>query len=143
MKPITRRPPREPPAYEAETRGVRVRVSPEYLAGQSDPREGRYAWSYTIEIENRGEVTVQLISRRWRITDALNRAQEVAGPGVVGEQPRLEPGHAFRYTSACPLPTDSGEMRGTFQMLTDDGEMFDAEVPAFSLHLPDALRRVN
>ena len=143
MSRVTRRPSREPSAYEAVTRGVLVRVAPEYLPGQSEPLEGRYVWAYTIEIENRGDLTVQLISRRWLITDALNRTEEVAGPGVVGEQPRLQPGQAFCYTSGCPLPTPSGEMRGTYQMLTDGGESFDVEIPAFSLHRPEALRVVN
>ena len=131
------------PVYEATTRGVLVRVVANYLPEQSDPTEGRYVWSYTIEIENHGTETVQLISRRWLITDGRNQTEEVTGPGVVGEQPRLKPREAFRYTSGCPLATDSGEMRGTFQMLTDEGEMFDAVVPAFSLHLPGAHRAVN
>ena len=143
MRRIPRRPIRDQPVYEATTRGVVVRVITEYLASQSDPLEGRYVWSYTVEIENRGDETVQLVSRRWLITDALNRTEEVAGPGVIGEQPRLKPQEAFRYTSGCPLSTSSGEMRGTYQMLTDTGEMFDAEVPAFSLHLPEARRVVN
>ena len=143
MKRIPRRTSRDQPVYESTTRGIVVRVVSEYLAGQSDPLESRYIWNYTIEIENRGAETVQLISRRWLITDALNRTEEVAGPGVIGEQPRLKPQEAFRYTSGCPLSTPSGLMRGAYQMLTDSGEMFDAEVPAFSLHLPDARRVVN
>ncbi|MDR3508023.1 MAG: Co2+/Mg2+ efflux protein ApaG [Caulobacteraceae bacterium] len=143
MRRVPRRTSRDHPVYEATTRGIVVRVVIDYLPAQSDPVESRYVWSYTIEIENRGQETVQLISRRWRITDALNRTEEVAGPGVVGEQPRLKPREAFRYTSGCPLATSSGEMRGTYQMLTDEGEVFDAEVPAFSLHLPDARRVVN
>ena len=143
MRRIPRRPIRDQPIYEATTRGVVVRVMTEYLASQSDPLEGRYVWSYTIEIENRSDETVQLVSRRWLITDALNRSEEVAGPGVIGEQPRLKPQEAFRYTSGCPLSTSSGEMRGSYQMLTDGGDMFDAEVPPFSLHLPDARRVVN
>lgn len=143
MRRIPRRPVRDQPVYEAVTRGVVVRVITEYLASQSDPLEQRYVWSYTIEIENRGDETVQLVSRRWLITDALNRTEEVAGPGVIGEQPRLKPREAFRYTSGCPLSTSSGEMRGTYQMVTDAGEVFDAQVPAFSLHLPEARRVVN
>ncbi len=143
MKRIPRRTSRDQPVYEATTRGIVVRVVSEYLSGQSDPLESRYVWNYTIEIENRGAETVQLISRRWLITDAMNRTEEVAGPGVIGEQPRLKPQEAFRYTSGCPLTTASGEMRGTYQMLTDEGEVFDAEIPAFSLHLPEARRVVN
>jgi ApaG protein len=131
------------PVYEATTRGVLIRVVANYLPEQSDPIEARYFWSYTIEIENHGEETVQLISRRWLITDGRNKTEEVSGPGVVGEQPRLKPREAFRYTSGCPLATPSGAMRGAFQMLTDGGEVFDAEIPAFSLHLPGAHRAVN
>jgi ApaG protein len=130
-------------AYEATTRGVRVRVTPTYLAGQSEPGRGQYVWAYTVEIENRGAETVRLVSRHWVITDALNRVEEVRGPGVVGEQPTLAPGESFRYTSGCPLPTPSGAMRGAYQMATASGEGFDAEIPEFSLHLPEATRRMN
>jgi ApaG protein len=131
------------PTYEATTRGVVVRVVTRYLPDQSDPATSRYVWAYMIEIENHGEETIQLISRRWEITDGLNRSEVVAGPGVVGEQPHLKPREAFRYTSGCPLTTPSGEMRGTYQMVTDAGEPFEVEVPAFSLHLPGAHKAVN
>ncbi|MDQ2859496.1 MAG: Co2+/Mg2+ efflux protein ApaG [Pseudomonadota bacterium] len=130
-------------AYEAVTRGVLVRVTPTYLPAQSRPEDGQYIWAYTVEIENRGPETVQLISRHWIITDARNRVEEVRGPGVVGEQPTLDPGESFQYTSGCPLPTPSGAMRGAYQMLRETGEMFDAEIPEFSLHLPEATRRMN
>jgi ApaG protein len=130
-------------AYEAETRGVRVKVEPVYLPEQSDPRAGQYAWAYTVDIENNGTETVQLLSRHWIITDAVNRVEEVAGPGVIGEQPVLRPGDAFHYTSACPLKTPSGAMHGTYRMETEGGELFDAIIPPFSLHLPDATRSVN
>jgi len=130
-------------AYEAVTRGVLVRVEPSYLADRSDPTAGQYAWSYTVDIENHGAETVQLLSRRWIITDATNRVEEVVGPGVVGEQPVLRPGDAFHYTSACPLKTPSGAMQGTYRMETERGELFDAEIPMFSLHLPGATRRMN
>lgn len=130
-------------AYEATTRGVLVRVAPQYLPQQSDPAASRYAWAYTVEVENRGRETVQLISRHWIITDALNRVEHIKGAGVVGEQPILGPGDAFRYTSGCPLATPSGAMRGTYRMVTDAGDEFDAEIPEFSLHLPDAERRMN
>jgi ApaG protein len=129
--------------YEAVTHGVRVRVKPVYLPEQSNPPASRYAWAYTVDIENLGEETVQLLSRRWIITDAANRVEEVAGPGVVGEQPVLRPGDAFHYTSACPLKTPSGVMYGTYRMETERGELFDAVIPMFSLHLPDATHRVN
>ena len=143
MTRIPRRPSRDTPTYQATTRGIIVRVTPSYLPGQSDPLESRYVWSYTIEIENHGDDTVQLVSRRWMITDALNRTETVSGAGVVGEQPRLKPREAFRYTSGCPLSTPSGAMRGYYQMLTDEGVAFEVEVPAFSLHLPGAHRAVN
>ena len=129
--------------YEAETRGVLVRVDPVYLPEQSNPDEGQYAWCYTVDIVNCGTGTFQLLSRHWIITDAANRVEEVIGPGVVGEQPVLRPGESFRYTSGCPLKTSSGVMRGTYRIEEDGGETFDAVIPAFSLHLPDALRRVN
>lgn len=130
-------------AYAATTRGIQVRVTPTYLPAQSDPDRSQFFWAYTVEIENRGEETVRLISRHWIITDARNRVEEVRGPGVVGEQPTLQPGDAFQYTSGCPLPTSSGDMRGAYQMLNQAGEYFDAEIPEFSLHLPGAARRVN
>ena len=100
-------------------------------------------WLYTVEIENHGVETVQLISRAWTITDGLNRVSEVEGSGVVGEQPELQPREAFRYVSNCPLPTSSGAMVGRYQMMTEAGEAFDANIPEFSLHLPGAARRVN
>jgi ApaG protein len=143
MNRIPSRRAKESPVYEASTRGVVVRVKTNYLTEQSDPVESRYVWAYTIEIENHSEDTVQLISRRWLITDGRNRTEEVSGAGVIGEQPRLKPREAFRYTSGCPLTTPSGEMRGAYQMLTDAGDAFEAEVPAFSLHLPGAHRKVN
>jgi ApaG protein len=134
---------KESPVYEATTRGVMVRVVTSYLPAQSDPEEGRYFWAYMIEIENHGQEAVQLISRRWEITDAANRTEVVTGPGVVGEQPHLKPQEAFRYTSGCPLTTPSGEMRGTYQMVTDAGEAFEVAIPAFSLHLPGASKTIN
>ena len=133
----------DPLPYEARTRDLVVRVHPYFLPDQSDPQDRKWVWGYDVEIENHGAEVVQLISRHWVITDALGRVEEVEGDGVVGEQPVLKPGEAFRYTSGCPLTTPSGEMRGAYQMLTDDGEAFEAEVPAFSLHLPGAHRKVN
>ena len=140
---IPRRASKDHPIYEATTHDVVVRVAPAYLPDQSDPVESRYVWAYMIEIENHGAEPVQLISRRWLITDANNRTETVAGAGVVGEQPRLKPHEAFRYTSACPLSTSSGDMRGTYQMVTDHGESFEVEIPPFSLHLPEASRTLN
>ena len=129
--------------YQAETRGVKVSVAPSFLPQHSDPDEQRFVWAYTVEIVNLGSRTVQLVDRRWTITDAQGRVEEVQGPGVVGDQPTLEPGDRYQYTSGCPLPTDSGVMVGSYGMVTDDGERFEAAIPAFSLHLPGAERVVN
>ena len=129
--------------YEAETRGVVVRVAPSYLPQQSDPDDGRWVWAYLVDIENGGADTVQLVDRHWIITDANGRVEEVQGPGVVGEQPVLQPGDSYQYTSGCPLGTDSGVMVGSYGMITGDGERFEAAIPAFSLHLPGADRAVN
>src|SRR5215475_13914683 len=120
--------------YEQETGGMVVRVEPSFLPQESKPEENRYVWAYTIEIENRSEETVQLMSRFWRITDANGFTQEVRGPGVVGEQPVIEPGRSFRYTSACPLAAPSGVMMGAYSMeRVDDRSAFDIAVPAFVL----------
>jgi ApaG protein len=129
--------------YEARTRDIVVRVFPAYAAEESSPEEGVYLWSYTVEIENHGVETVTLVSRRWTIIDGQNRVNEVEGSGVVGEQPELRPREAFRYVSNCPLPTPSGAMRGSYQMVTEAGEVFDAEIPEFSLHLPGASLKMN
>ena len=122
---------------------MKVRVAPSFLPEHSDPEERRYVWAYEVEIENGGRETVQLIDRRWTITDARGHVEEVQGPGVVGEQPVLEPGDRYQYTSGCPLPTDSGAMVGSYGMVTDAGERFEAAIPAFSLHMPGAERVVN
>ncbi|HYE44283.1 MAG TPA: Co2+/Mg2+ efflux protein ApaG [Caulobacter sp.] len=143
MRPIRKRGTTDSPVYEARTRDVVVRVKASYAPGQSDPVENRYVWNYTVEIENHGQETVQLVSRRWVITDARNRREEVRGQGVVGEQPILRGREAFRYVSGCPLETPSGLMRGGYQMVTDDGEAFEAEIPEFSLHLPGASKKLN
>lgn len=129
--------------YQATTRNIRVQVAPQFVEQQSAPENARYFWAYTVEIANDGAETVQLRSRYWHITDETGHVEEVRGPGVVGETPVLKPGEMFRYTSGCPLPTPSGIMRGTFHMTTKAGEPFDVEVPAFSLDLPNAKRRMN
>lgn len=134
----------QPPAvYEAITRGVVVRVTPTFLPDQSDPGRSQFTWAYTVEVENRGDETVKLVSRHWVITDARNHIEEVKGPGVVGEQPTLKPHEAFRYTSGCPLTTPSGAMHGSYQMVTSAGEAFEARIPHFSLHLPEATRLMH
>lgn len=122
--------------YEATTRDIKVMVNPEYLAEQSKPGEGYFVWAYTITIENGGTEVVQLRTRYWRITDAVGRVQEVQGEGVVGEQPVLQPGESFTYTSGAPLATPSGFMSGSYQMETGKGQPFDVEIPAFSLDGP-------
>ena len=131
------------PAYSAETEGVVVRVRPSYLAGQSDPAESRWVWAYQVEIVNLSGGPVQLVARRWTITDALGRVEEVRGPGVVGEQPVIEPGDSYAYASGCPLTTPSGSMVGAYFMQDAEGRMFEAAIPAFSLDVPDARRVLN
>ena len=124
---------------EAITRGVRVEVKSRYVPERSSPEQGAWFFAYTVQITNDGQDTVQLISRHWIITNADGHVEEVRGPGVVGAQPVLEPGQSFEYTSACPLPTAFGTMHGTYQMVTKDGEQFDAEIAAFGLSLPYAV----
>lgn len=116
-----------------------VTPQPQYLPDHSDAEEPRYAFAYTITIENQGEMPAKLLSRHWIITDAAGRVQEVRGDGVVGEQPRLVPGETYRYTSGCILPTPVGTMQGTYRMRTDDGREFDADIPEFALVVPSAL----
>lgn len=124
---------------EACTRGIRVRVRTEYLPQRSNPAHSQYLFAYRIQIANEGDDTVQLLSRHWVITDALGHVEEVKGPGVVGEQPVLAPGESFEYTSACPLQTPFGSMQGSYQMVTDGGQSFEAEIAAFSLSQPHAV----
>jgi len=120
----------------ATTEGIQVTVRSRYLAEQSAPDQGRYVFAYTVAIANHGESTAQLRTRHWVITDGRGGVEEVRGDGVVGEQPRLEPGQQFQYTSGCVLKTPIGTMHGTYQMERDDGAEFDAEIAAFSLVAP-------
>lgn len=129
--------------YQATTRAIRVTVEPEFMAEESVPEEGRFFWAYTILIDNNRPEAVRLRSRYWRITDAHGRVQEVRGLGVVGQQPVIPPGATFRYTSGCPLTTPSGIMVGCYQMEGPDGEMFNVDIPAFSLDSPHAGATVN
>jgi ApaG protein len=129
--------------YRSTTRSIQVTVEPAFVEAESRPDEGRYFWSYSIEIANQGNEVVQLQARHWRITDANGRTEEVRGAGVVGKRPVLKPGERFSYTSGCPLSTPSGIMVGTYQMETDTGERFSIAIPAFSLDLPNARRTVN
>ncbi len=129
--------------YRAVTRQIEVTVEPNYLPDRSSADKNQFFWSYTIVIRNRGPETVQLRTRHWVITDASGRSQDVRGEGVVGEQPVLGPGEHFEYTSGVPLPTPSGFMTGSYEMVTETGEKFDIEVPTFSLDSPDAKRTLN
>lgn len=123
----------------ALTDGIRVSVQSKYLPEQSVPRLGRYVWAYTVRIENEGERGAKLVSRHWVITDGNGGTEEVRGPGVVGEQPQIEPGETFQYTSGCVLKTSKGSMRGTYQMLREDGSELDVEIASFALELPQTL----
>ncbi len=130
--------------FEQETAGLVVRVAPRYLPEESAPGQSRYVWAYTIEIENRSADTVQLLSRFWQITDENGVTQEVRGPGVVGEQPIIEPGRSFSYTSAAPLAAPSGVMHGAYSMVrTASGAPFDIAVPLFALDSPHQNKRAN
>ncbi len=115
---------------------IRIEVETAYLDEQSDPRERRYVFSYTITIRNEGTVPARLMTRHWVITDANGKVQEVRGDGVVGEQPHLKPGQGFRYSSGAVLETPVGAMQGSYQMVTDDGLKFDAPIAAFRLAMP-------
>jgi ApaG protein len=124
---------------EAVTRGIRVQVQSQYDPSRSRPHQNQWFFLYTVRIANESSVTVQLLSRHWIITDATGHVEEVRGPGVVGEQPVLEPRQSFEYTSGCPLTTPFGSMHGTYQMATAGGERFDATIAAFTLSEPHAL----
>ncbi len=121
------------------TRGVRVEVRTAYVPERSSPAESQYFFAYRIRISNLGEETVQLLSRHWIISDGDGHSEHVRGPGVVGEQPVLEPGEAFEYTSFCPLRTPIGSMQGTYRMVTAGGSAFEAEIAPFALAVPTAL----
>lgn len=129
--------------YRAVTQNIIVEVEPFYLKDRSDPGENRYVWAYRVTIENRSDTFVQLLSRYWHITDANGKIEEVSGAGVVGEQPELNPGDSYQYTSGCPLATPSGIMVGRYTMRDEAGRMFDVAIPAFSLDLPGTARTMN
>ncbi len=129
--------------YVQTTRLIKVMVTPAFLRDQSEPLDHQYVWAYTIQLENMGQETVQLINRYWHITDAAGSVQEVHGEGVVGEQPVLQPGDVYQYTSGAALHTPSGIMKGHYEMTTMDGESFNVVIPAFSLDSPDQLKRPN
>ena len=118
---------------------IDVAVKSAYVESQSAPESNRYVFAYTVRITNQGSVAARLLTRHWVITDGNNKTQEVRGPGVVGEQPYLAPGKSFEYSSGAVLETPFGSMRGSYQMIADDGVEFDAEIPAFVLTTPRTL----
>ena len=130
-------------AYAQTTRQITVTVDPIFLEEESNPDAGLFFWAYHVVIHNNGNDTVQLLSRYWRITNALGAVQEVRGEGVVGEQPVLEPGAGFEYTSGTPLTTSSGIMGGTYQLKSSEGHLFDIGIPTFSLDSPYEGHAVN
>lgn len=129
--------------YRSTTKNIDVEVEPFYLADRSEPEENRFVWGYRVTIINNSDEFVQLLARYWRITDGVGRVEEVRGPGVVGEQPELNPGDSFQYASGCPLRTPSGFMVGSYTMRSESGDFFEVAIPAFSLDTPDPARSVN
>ena len=127
------------PMAESKKYQITVNAAPQFIADQSDAAADRYVFAYTITIENSGTVPAQLISRHWIITDANSRIQEVRGLGVIGQQPLLQPGESFEYTSGCQLDTAVGTMRGSFQMTAEDGTQFEAKIDEFTLSIPRVL----
>jgi len=124
---------------DVTTQGIRVQVESFYDEERSSPQESYYFFAYQVRISNVGTEKAQLISREWIITDANGEVQRVQGPGVVGEQPVLAPGEEFEYTSFCPLATPVGTMHGSYRMVRDDGDSFDAAIAPFSLAAPNAV----
>lgn len=124
---------------DTTTQGIRVQVESFYDEDRSSPPENYYFFAYQVRITNLGDRKAQLVSREWLITDANGETQRVQGPGVVGEQPVLAPGDSFEYTSFCPLSTPVGAMQGSYRMVLEDGESFDAEIAPFALAVPHAV----
>ena len=129
--------------YEETTGAIHIAVEPDFLDDQSQPEAGRYLWAYRVTIENRGATPVQLMSRYWRITDARGRVREVRGDGVVGEQPVIEPGSSFQYTSGAPLETACGFMTGKYIMRDAAGRGFEVGIPMFALDSPYEGQRLH
>ena len=129
--------------YEETTRSIRITVKSFFLDERSSPEDEHYVFAYQVKIENQGAETVQLRNRYWKITDGYGQQQEVRGEGVVGQQPVLNPGESYEYTSGTPLGTPSGIMVGSYEMVTSEGESFDAAVPAFSLDSPYTAKRLH
>ena len=118
---------------------IDIKVIPAYIADQSDPKKDHYVFSYTVTITNTGSTPAKLLTRHWIITDGDGQTQEVKGDGVIGEQPHLKPGEGFQYTSGTFMNTPFGTMHGSYQMLSDTGEKFDADIPTFQLSVPNTL----
>jgi ApaG protein len=129
--------------YRQTTHAIEITVHPAFLDDHSQPESGVYIWSYEVSIANRGPVAVRLLRRHWRITNALGQMIEVKGDGVVGNQPLIQPGETYSYSSFTNLPTASGFMVGTYQMVIENGESIDVAIPAFSLDSPEQLTRPN
>jgi len=124
---------------EESAHNIKVDVESTYIEAQSVPEQNRYVFAYTVTIRNQGETPARLLTRHWIITDSNGKTQEVRGEGVVGEQPYLRPGEAFQYTSGTMIETPVGSMRGSYQMIADDGIEFDAPIAPFSLSVPRTL----
>ena len=129
--------------YTKTTKSISITVNPYYLEDQSEPDEQHFVWAYQVTINNLGEESVQLKNRFWKIIDSNGIRQEVKGEGVVGEQPVLNPGEKFEYTSGTPLSTSSGFMEGHYEMETKSGNKFDASIPLFSLDSPHTSNKLN
>ncbi|MEM7291377.1 MAG: Co2+/Mg2+ efflux protein ApaG [Pseudomonadota bacterium] len=129
--------------FEAVTRDISVNVMPVYIDERSDPDSSRYFWAYRVHISNNSGEAVQIMSRYWKITDANGHVEEVRGDGVVGEQPLIEPGNDYAYTSGCPLMAPSGIMVGSYLVESETGERFEIDIPAFPLDLPDLKPSLN
>jgi ApaG protein len=129
--------------YVLETNSVKVSVNVLFLEDDSLPHQNHYIWAYQIQLENHGREKVQLLRRYWKIVDGLGRIQEVEGEGVVGEQPTLDPGDAYDYTSGIPLTTPSGIMGGYYEMKNEKGEIFQVAIPSFSLDSPYEQNSIN
>ena len=125
-----------PPLYEHVTEGVRIRVRPKFMHDESEPVQGRFMWSYIVDVENESEQTWTIVRRHWRIVDALGRMQAVDGEGVIGQTPTLEPGERFSYMSGAPLSAPSGLMSGTYDLQSEEGEVLIVTIPMFSLDSP-------
>jgi len=124
---------------KSTTSQIQVSVSTSYVPQESKPEQNYHFFAYKISITNKGSRTAQLMSRHWIITDAMGHTEDVRGPGVVGLQPKINPGQTFEYESACPLNTSSGSMKGSYQMVSEEGDTFTVEIPEFYLIAPQAL----